>query len=78
MSNRKLLFIEEKGLFSKTYKITLDVSIEEIEDVTYNRHSRKIVLITEGNQYPITLQYYNEGARSLSELLESASVHVVA
>lgn len=37
MSNKKLIFVEEKGLLFRTYEFAQEISYEKIKDITLKR-----------------------------------------
>jgi hypothetical protein len=71
LTNQKLLFVEEKGFFKKTYNVVVDLSYVDIVKINVEeiRNLNLTVTDTNGRVYDITFDPASTIARCLKELM---------
>ncbi|UCH38028.1 MAG: PH domain-containing protein [Candidatus Bathyarchaeota archaeon] len=69
LTHQKLIFVEEKGFFSKTYNVTLDLPYTNIAKVhVEERNTNLTVTDTNGRTYDIAFDPASTVARYIKEL----------
>ena len=69
LSNRKLLFVSEKGLFKKSYDLVLEVPYDKIDEII--RNGNALTLIEEEKRHIFKTGYASAIERSIKHLKES-------
>lgn len=72
LSNRKILFVEEKGLFKKSYNLSADIPYEDVKGIS--SEGRYVLKVEVGERSYNFISQINVRMieRSLQELIESA------
>ena len=80
LSNRKILFIEEKGLMRKTYNVALEIPYEKVGEITSDGRYKLLLTELEGKKHNFTfdMAIATTVMSVLKDLKESALSKVVA
>jgi len=69
LSNRKLLFVSEKGIFKKIYNLVLEVPYDKIDEII--RNGNALTLIEEEKKHIFKTGYADAIERSIKHYKES-------